>query len=296
MHLSAHPQRYERRDALEAMDPGAEAHHVYREFALVEFPQDMEIAFHLSYCRPLAVPRMAELLERTGHSQAQPRKRAMDTALFMFELIDHGPDHERGREVIRALNRMHHRWAIDDQDYRYVLSTFAVVPVRWIDQWAWRATTDVERQANVNFYAEVGRRMNIKDMPPTYQGWSDLFDAYEAEHFAPSPQGKALMEVVQTLISNELPAPLRRLGSSVTGALLDPPTRRALGLAEPNRALAASISAALRLRAAAERRTAPRPRSRFHSGGPVPGLYPQGYAVTDLGPATATAVTSHDPA
>lgn len=294
MHLSVHPQRYARRTELEAMDPGAEAHHIYREFALVEFPQDLEIAFHLSYCRPLAVPRIAKLLASTGHTQTQPRKRAMDTALFMFELIDHGPDHERGREVIRALNRIHHRWAIKEEDYRYVLSTFAVVPVRWIDQWAWRPTTDVERQASVNFYAEIGRRMNIKDMPPTYQGWSDLFDAYEAKHFAPSPQGKALMKVVQTLISNELPAPLRRLGASVSGALLDAPTRRALGLAEPNRALVASIGAALRLRAATERRSAPRPRSRFHSGGPVPGLYPQGYAITDLGPATATTSARDD--
>lgn len=289
MRLMPHPERYDRRRRLDAMDPETQAHEMYREFALVEFPQDLEIAFHLSYCRPLAVPRMAQLLEHTGHSQAQPRKRAMDTALFMFELIDHGPDHERGREVVRALNRMHHRWAIDEQDYRYVLSTFAVVPVRWIDQWAWRPTTGAERQAGVNFYAEVGRRMNIKDMPATYEGWAELFDAYEEEHFAPSPEGVALMRHVQSLIESELPAPLRRLGGSVTGALLDQRTRAALALPEPNPALTASITAALRVRATAERRTAPRPRARFNSGGPVEGLYPHGYDVTDLGPTSARA-------
>lgn len=289
MRLLTHPERYERRRRLDAMDPATQAHEIYRESALVEFPQDLEIAFHLSYCRPLAVPRMAQLLAHTGHSQSQPRKRAMDTALFMFELIDHGPDHERGREVIRALNRMHHRWQIDEEDYRYVLSTFAVVPVRWIDQWAWRPTTGGERQAGVNFYAEIGRRMNIKDMPATYDSWVALFDAYEAKHFAPSPEGTALMKHVQTLIERELPAPLRRLGGSVTGALLDQRTRAALGLPEPSAALVGSIRAALRLRAAAERRARPRPRSRFNSGGPVEGLYPHGYDVTDLGPSGARA-------
>ena len=284
MRLTPHPERYERRRRLDAMDPASQAHAMYREFALVEFPDDLEIAFHLSYCRPLAVPRMATLLAHTGHSESQPRKRAMDTALFMFELIDHGPDHERGREVVRALNRMHHRWAIDEEDYRYVLSTFAVVPVRWIDQWAWRGTTGGERQASVNFYAEIGRRMNIKDMPATYDGWAELFDAYEEQHFAPSPEGTALIKHVQALIESELPPPLRRLGGAVTGALLDQRTRTALGLPEPHPALVASIGAALRVRAVAERRTAPRPRSRFNSGGPVPGLYPNGYEVTDLGP------------
>ena len=289
MRLLHHPERYERRRLLDSMDPATQAHEIYREFALVEFPDDLEIAFHLSYCRPLAVPRMAQLLAHTGHSQSQPRKRAMDTALYMFELIDHGPDHERGRDVIRALNRMHHRWAISEEDYRYVLSTFAVVPVRWIDQWAWRPTTGGERQASVNFYADIGRRMNIKDMPATYEGWATLFDAYEAQHFAPSTEGKELMKYVQALIEDELPAPLRRLGGSVTGALLDQRTRTALGLPEPHAALVTSIRSALRLRAAVERRTRPRPKSRFNSGGPVKGIYPNGYTVTDLGPASARA-------
>ena len=289
MRLLPHPERYERRRVLDAMDPATQAHEMYRTFALLEFPQDVKVAFHLSYCRPLAVPRMARLLAHTGHSQAQPRKRALDTGLFMFELIEHGPDHERGREVVRALNRMHHRWAIDEEDYRYVLSTFAVVPVRWIDQWAWRGTTGGERQAAVNFYADIGRRMNIKDMPATYDGWAVLFDAYEAQHFAPSSEGKALMARVQALIESRLPGPLRRLGAPVTGALLDQRTRAALGLPDPSPALAASLSAALRLRALTDRRAQPPSTPSFESGAPVQDVYPSGYDLSDLGPASARA-------
>ena len=36
------------------------------------------------------------------------------------------------------MNRMHGRYAISNDDYLYVLSTFVLVPIRWNHAYGWR--------------------------------------------------------------------------------------------------------------------------------------------------------------
>lgn len=287
MRLRSYPDRYDRLHDLEKMDPATEAHDIYRRSAMLDFPKDIRFAFGLTYYRPLAIPSIAQLLVRTGHSLEQPRKRGFDTAVYMFELIENGYDHPRGREVIRALNRMHHRWDITAEDYRYVLSTFVVVPGRWIDQWGWRDLLDVERQAAVNFYTEVGLRMNVKDMPATYAGWTELFDRYEADHLRYSPEAVKLMTASRPLIDEQLPRPLRRWGAPALSALLEADLRAALGLPEPGLAVRHLVRAALRVRALVIRRSRPISASWFHPGSSIRDIYPDGYDLEDLGPPVA---------
>ena len=67
------------------------------------------------------------------------------------------------------MNQMHGAYAISNEDMRYVLSTFVVIPMRWLDRFGWRRLTETERRASANYYRELGRHMNIKDIPGTHR-------------------------------------------------------------------------------------------------------------------------------
>jgi hypothetical protein len=163
--LGYHPDRFAHVQRLAALDPQTDDHEIYRTTALMEFPWEMRFGLNLAFYRTFAAPRIAALLAHTGEMERQPQKRAMDSGMFMYELIEHGLDHERGKEVVRRLNQMHRRWDIDNEDYVYVLAAFVVAPTRFIDENGWRKLTPVEREATASFYRQLGRHMAIRDLP-----------------------------------------------------------------------------------------------------------------------------------
>jgi hypothetical protein len=284
IHLRAHPRRYAVARAIADMDSEREAHRIYRASTMLEFGWESRFALNLAFYRPFAVPRIAGLLAHTGQISHHPRKRAIDTGLWMYELIEHGFDHPRGREVVRALNRMHHRWSILNEDYLYVLASFIVVPTRWVDRFGWRQTTEVEREAAAVFYRELGRRMAITDLPETYDAFTAYFDAYESTHLAPSAAGAAQMAATQRLIDERLPRPLRFLGPSAVAALLDERLAHALSVQPAPAVVRLLVHGTLRARAAVVRRQAPRTTGWFEPGRTIRDLYPDGYQLSELGP------------
>ena len=287
MSLRAHRDRYATRDHLAGLDPVAQAHYIYRTSTMYEFPWETRFGLNLAFYRPFAVPRIAALLKLSGEMSHQPRKRAIDTGLLMYELIEHGFDHPRGREVVSGLNRMHHRWQITNEDYLYVLASFVIVPTRWIDQYGWRPTTNVEREAIAQFYRQLGRRMAITDLPDDYEAFAAAFDKYEKANVAYSEAGAAQMQATQKIVEEQLPRRLRRLGGPAVSALLDARLTQALGVAAPNPVMRQVIRLGLAVRGALVRRQAPRATPWFVPGRPIRDLYPEGYRLEELGPASA---------
>lgn len=281
--LRVHPGRFDRARELALLDPSAEAHTIYRTSSLMEFPWETRFGLNLAFYRTFAIPRIAGLLAHTGEMERRPEKRAMDTGLLMYELLEHGFDHPRGREVVRGLNRMHHRWSIDNEDYLYVLATFVVVPTRFIDEFGWRRTTATEREATASFYRELGHRMAIRGMPAGYGDFAAFFDDYERRHVGFSTAGARQMAATQRVIADRLPRVLRPLAVPATSALLDERLQEALGLRPTGSLSRRLVRAALSVRAAIARRQPPRTVSWFEPGRPV-SVYPQGYQVSDLGP------------
>ena len=141
----------------------------------------------------------------------RPAKRGYDTGLVMYELISHGFNHPRGREMVRLLNRVHRPWPILDEDYRYVIAAFTVVPIRWIERRGWRPLLPAEREASAAFYRELGRRMNIPDLPQDYAEAENLLDTYENAYMAPSDAGRRLMDTTQRFIARKLPTWMQRV-------------------------------------------------------------------------------------
>jgi hypothetical protein len=80
-----------------------------------------------------------------------------------------------GRSAVRRMNQMHGSYDISNADMVYVLSTFVVMPVRWISRYGWRDLTPHEVVASVTYYRRLGRLMGITDVPADFAA----FEAFE---------------------------------------------------------------------------------------------------------------------
>lgn len=261
----------------------ATAQRLYHRLALLDLIQDVRIGLQLAFYRTFAVPRIAQLLAHTGEIHAQPHKRSIDTGLFMYELIEAGFDSQRGRDVVRGLNRMHRRWDIADEDYLYVLTSFMIVPTRWIDTYGPRDITVEETQATVVFYRELGQLMNIPNLPTSYNEAAAFFDDYEARNVAYSDAGASLMHETRGVMAEQLPWPLKSGAPLFTRLILDDYIADAVGVARAPAGTKALALAARLARIAAYSTHLVRTDSYFTPGRPVNGVYPNGYQFEQLG-------------
>src|ERR1700755_918304 len=117
-----------------------------------EFPWDMTQSLGLALYRTYAVPSIGQLLSATGEFERRTHKRYADTGLILEAVIEHGFASPDGRAALRRMNQMHGAYAISNDDMRYVLSTFVVIPTRWLERFGWRALSEPERRASVNYY------------------------------------------------------------------------------------------------------------------------------------------------
>lgn len=267
------------------LDPARDHHEIYRISAGCEFPWDYQRSLELALFKTYCVPSISALLDATGEFRDRPQQRYDDTALLMAEIAEHGYDSERGREALRVVNRAHGRYAISNDDMRYVLSTFVYEPIDWLDRFGWRRLSDAERLAAFHFYREVGHRMGIRDLPPDYDGFRRLKLDYERETFRFSETNARIGTYTLDLLASWYPRPLRPATRVAVRGLLDEPMLTAFGFAPAPPWLPPVERAALRARAAAVRLLPPRRAPVLAGAGSnrtYPG-YPEGYRPSDLG-------------
>lgn len=278
---------YRNVQAIGRLDPEKDYLQIYQLTALYDFADDMRYGLNLAFYRTFAVPRIAGLLAHTGVTAEQPVKRSYDTALVMYELICAGFEDQRGDEMVQLLDRVHSKWSIAAEDFLYVLCTFIVVPTRWIERRGWRPLLQAERTATLRFYRELGRRMNIDNLPNTYNEAVELLDAYEAAHLTASPAGTALMNSTLVLFRNRLPKWLQKHTAALVSALIeDRVITSALGLPKPQPLLVGTVRMYYRIRNLRLRRRPAAATSIFTPGQPMHDVYPNGYQLHQLGPST----------
>lgn len=288
-----HPERRRREAELAALADQGDWERLYQMLVLQEFPHEARMGWQLAFVRTLAVPRMARLMAGTREMMQHTRKRAYDTGLVIYEIVHAGVDSPVGHRMASLMNRAHRGYPITDEDMTYVLAAFIVSPIRHIARVGWRAPTVAERRAAHSFFARLGALMNIAEIPADYDATEAYFDAYEAANVAWCPEAEALGRRLVHELKTLQPLPLRPLTTRTFTALLDEPRiAAALGLKEPGPVFRAGVSAAVRVRAAITPLRRPRSESAFTPGQPVAGIYPHGYALDDLGPAsTRSSVT-----
>jgi len=249
-----------------------------------DFPFDTVRALELALFRTFAVPSIASVLAKTGEFLERAQKRYDDTDLIVSEMVEHGYESARGRAALRRMNEIHARFAISNEDFLYVLSTFIYEPIRWNQRWGWRPLTGNERLAYYEFWRQIGRRMNIEEIPPSLDAFGAWNESFERARFRYSEESRKVGEAVRALFESWMPAPLRPVAAETMSALMDEPLRRAFGFPDPKPLARLVAGRALAARRAAlpwlPRRGSPYLRTALNRT-----TYPNGYKIEELGPA-----------
>ncbi|MCL8251472.1 DUF2236 domain-containing protein [Aeromicrobium fastidiosum] len=219
------------------LDPETDYEQIARITAMHEFPWDSQQALSFALFRTYAVPTVGRLLYDTGEFTGSVQKRHDDTAILLETIAERGLESPDGRAGVRRMNQMHGSYDISNDDMRYVLATFVVTPVRWIERYGWRDGTEAEKTAAVRYYQRLGRLMGITDLPVDYQGFSDLMDAYERETYVFEPKARAVADSTLDLFVTFYPRPLRRVMRRFAIALLDDHLRETFRYPRPSRAM-----------------------------------------------------------
>jgi ER-bound oxygenase mpaB/B'/Rubber oxygenase, catalytic domain len=257
----------------------------FRDAFDTAFGWEVHRALELAIFHTFAAPAISEILDQTGEFADRGQKRYDDTVALLREIGRDGPGSPRGRAAIRRMNWIHRPYRISNDDLIYVLATFIVIPVRWIERYGWRDLAADEIRAAVLYYRTVGRLMGIRQMPETYQEFAGYLDTYERDHHSFTEANRRLAKSLIEVIGTWAPRSVRPLARRCVAAALGAPLRQALGLPEPSTLVRAGVHAALRSRAAfirllpPLRRARKRPR-RLRS-------YPHGYTLSETGPAWA---------
>jgi hypothetical protein len=282
---SPRPDRAHWTRQIARLDPHEEFEQIYQILLAHEFPWDLNQSMSFALFRTYAVPSIGRLLFRTGEFTERTQKRYDDTVLLLDEIASNGMASAQARAAIRRVNRMHGMYDISNDDMRYVLSTFVVMPKRWLDDYGWRPLTPAEVVASTQYYRALGRHLGIKGIPQSYGGFERLLDGYEMEHFAYDEGARqvadATLRLMTTFPPNNL-APawaVRRFSYAVMDdALLD-----AFRYPRPSAAVRRAARLALRSRAAALRLAPPRMEPLRSMDLRSIRSYPDGYRVDELG-------------
>lgn len=291
--MRQHP-RHPRRDywthRINRLHPLRDHEEISRILVQHEFPWDINQALSFALFRTYAVPSIGRLLFETGEFTDRTQKRYDDTGLILDQVLCHGLSSREGRAAVRRMNQMHGMYDISNDDMRYVLSTFVVVPVRWLADHGWRAMSSAEVLASTEYYKNLGRHMNIAGIPDTWDDFARLMDDYEAANFGYDPGARAVADATLELMTTFPPndrLPAARVKAFSFG-LMDEPLLDAFRYPHPSPALRRAARASLKARARLLRLAPPRLAPLLLEDMPNIRSYPDGFRTEGLGTFTPT--------
>jgi hypothetical protein len=272
-----------RLDEILRLDPERDHRRIVHLNVCYEFPFDTTRSMELAFFRTFAVPSIARILAPTGEFTQRGQKRYDDTDLIVSAIAEDGYDGPLGRDALRRMNQIHGRFDIANEDFLYVLSTFVFEPLRWNRRFGWRPFVEQEALAAYYFWRETGRRMNIKDIPESFEALERFNVEYERDRFGYTEEGRRVAEAQRDVFLSWFPWLPRAIGARAIYALLDDPLLDALRFPKPRPSVRRAVEAAMRSRGRALRLLPPRRRPRIRTN-MRRRTYPRGWRIEELGP------------
>lgn len=231
-----------------ALDARADCQRIVRLMGQYDMAWDMQRALELALFYTYGSDSVSTLLNRTGEFREHGQKRYDDTRLLIGHFLEAGWDSEVGAQALDRINRTHAHYRIPNDDYLFVLWTFIEFPLRWSRVYARRPMTAHEREAGFLFWTEIGRRMGLRDIPPTRAAFDAFIEGYKQRHFKPCAASAQVAQDTLRVGQAWLPAPLRGLVPWVVYSLFDDDELflNAVGARRPPRWFAALVRGSLR--------------------------------------------------
>lgn len=242
---------------------------------------DLVRATEIALLKTFAIPSIAKILVEAGEFLNRTQKRYDDTDLLLSLFIENGHSSAVGRRAIQRINRMHARYPeITNDQMLYVLSTFVVDPLLWIEEYGHRPLKAVEKEASFQFWTQVGRLMGIKNLFPNLDAMIAYHEAYEREHMVYSEYNARLYQHVLPTVARMMPVGVGPVVTWLLPALMSPRLCAAFGVKPHGPVQRAAVKALLRARAQAARVIPGKPVYRTQLPHPT---YPQGFVNEQLG-------------
>lgn len=279
--------RYAIYNQIQELDPEKDCHKISFLSGSYDFPRDIEISLALGFFKTFAIPSIARILDETKQFERFGQKRYDDTAILLGEFLENGIESENGRAAIRRLNQIHKKYPIPNQDFLYTLSTFIYEPVRWNLRFGWRKESEKEKLANFFLWKNVGKLMNIKDLPnddyTAFEAWNRKF---EAENFKRTPESERLGQATLQILAGRIPKipGIQTILFHGLFSLMEPPLREAMGFPKPIRWIELLTIAVFRIRAFVLRTIWPPRTKPFLVTKRKNPTYKNGYLIENLGP------------
>jgi len=269
--------------AIEQLDPERDHQRIVHLSFGYEFPWDsiraLEIALYRTYC----VPSISRLLDRTAEFHNDTQRRYDDTSILVAEMCEWGYEQGRGSEALERMNWAHGHYQISNDDFLYVLSTFIYEPIRWIDRFGWRATCRNERLGYYWFWREIGTRMGIRDIPPSYEAFESWSRAYEREQFQFAETNHRVGASTRDLFTTWFPRVFTPAVRYSIYAMLDDSMIAAFGFPRPLPMTRTVLRFCLQARGRVVRWFPPRREPHFFTDDRNR-THPGGYRIAELGP------------
>jgi hypothetical protein len=144
--------------------------------------------------------------------------------------------------------------------------------------------TEHEKLGMFHYWREIGRRMNIKNIPEDFAEFERYNIEHERQNFRYAETNRRVGEATRDMFLNWfLPKPLHFLGAPFIYALMEDRLLEAFGFPKPSPLMRRFVEGALKLRARVIRllpeRRKPRLRMEMKHRS-----YPRGYKIEELGP------------
>lgn len=276
--------RYSHLRRIEQLDPERDHCEVMRLIVGHEFPFDFNRTLaEMTFVKSAASAKIVGMWHANGYLAAHTQKRYDDTLIALTELVLHGYDSERGRQMFEHMAHIHAHYKIRNKDYLFVLTCLMLEPMRWNARFGWRPMCDVEKQSQFHFWREVGRRMHIEEIPDSLAACDAWNVTYAQQEFRRTQASVALTAPMFRLLESWIPWPLSRLVKPSMSALLEPELLPIFDLEPPPRWFTTLVRIGLRTRARALRLLPARSRSALYCQGSLRS-YPEGYTIPRLGP------------
>ncbi|KAF8980705.1 hypothetical protein BGZ46_003837 [Entomortierella lignicola] len=176
----------------------------------------------------------------TGKVTTKPRDpKSVEGSAVNFddeELKERANDDMRAKAAIDRINFIHSHYKIPQEEYMYNLSLLTLEARRWIDRYEWRTLTELEKNAMLAVFTDLGRKIGIENIPETLDDFEEWMVNYELQNmkYAPinSTMADSVVGVPQSMVSS--PEAKARIKKFIV-AILEPRVRAAVGYDEPTK-------------------------------------------------------------
>ncbi|KAH9989105.1 hypothetical protein F4779DRAFT_610643 [Xylariaceae sp. FL0662B] len=230
-----------------------------------EFPLFHYLSLQFGLFKTYGIESISRLLLATRNltDPVKGRKRFIDTAALISEILVNAPTSPRTMQGLARTNYLHSAYVasgqISNADLLYTLSVFLGEPARCIGMYEWRALNDMEVCALGVFWKSAGDALGIR-----YDGflardrWRDgieFFDDlvawakdYEVRNMRPSPVAAKPAETLIPIVTYWMPWFAKAFAAQAAIVFVDDRTREAFMLPKPDILASALVYSSLALR------------------------------------------------